>query len=97
MVLTDEDYQRIDRKVKLNGSMEEKTLAQEQMVQTKKEKKKMAKTLEIVPGIPVAEREVSWFVSRMFNPEENLWVWVRRLANLATFPILIMTIIMWLS
>ena len=47
-------------------------------------------TIEIMPDVRVERDSVSWFVSRMFNPEDNIWVWIRRIANILTFPILIM-------
>ncbi len=46
--------------------------------------------VEIMDGVETGSRNVSWFVGRMFNPEENFWVWIRRLANILTFPMLIM-------
>lgn len=47
------------------------------------------KKIEIMPGIQARESNLSWFVGRMFNPESNNWVWIRRIANLLTFPIFV--------
>ena len=51
------------------------------------------KTVEIMPDVRVDKDSVSWFVGRMFNPEDNLWVWLRRIANILTIPTLIFVII----
>lgn len=55
---------------------------------------KEIKTVEIMPDVRVDKDSVSWFIGRMFNPEDNLWVWIRRIANIMTIPMFIFVIIL---
>ena len=50
-------------------------------------------TVEIMPGVRADKDNVSWFVNRMFNPEDNVWVWLRRIANILTIPMLIFIVL----
>lgn len=50
-------------------------------------------TVEIMPEINVQKKTLAWFIGKMFNPEENIWVWIRRIANILTPVILIIVVI----
>ncbi len=53
--------------------------------------------VEITHGVRASMRNVSWFVSKMFNPEDNVWVWIRRIANILVFPLVVMVGIIMLQ
>jgi len=58
---------------------------------------KKFRDIEIMPGVTTTEENLSWFIGRMFNPEDNIWVWIRRIANILTIPILIILIVILLG
>ena len=49
--------------------------------------------IEIMPDVKVSSKHLAWFIDKMINPESNLWIWIRRIANILTFPILILMIV----
>ena len=59
-----------------------------------KKRAKEIQHVEMMPGVYADKRSVSWFISKMFNPEENIWVWIRRIANILTIPILVILLIL---
>lgn len=42
--------------------------------------------VRIAPDLVAKRRSMEWFVGRLFVPESEAWLWVRRIANLVTFP-----------
>ena len=50
--------------------------------------------IDIIKDLKVDKKNLSWFIGRMFNPEDNIWVWIRRIANLLTLPSFIILIIL---
>lgn len=50
--------------------------------------------VEIMPGVQTTRRNLVWFISKMFDPEGNIWIWLRRISNILIFPIFIMLLIL---
>jgi hypothetical protein len=58
-----------------------------------KVKKKEFEKVEIMPNVNVPDRSLSWFMQRMFMPEDDLWIWIRRMANILTIPTFIIVLL----
>ena len=65
----------------------------DQTIQKGMKKVEEIPTVEIAPGVHANKKSLSWFINKMFNPEDNLWIWIRRIANILTIPTLILVII----
>lgn len=42
--------------------------------------------VEVMKDVLVDEEAVSWFVGKMFNPEDDTWLWIRRISNVLVIP-----------
>jgi len=49
--------------------------------------------IEVMPNVKVSSKHLAWFIDKMINPESNMWIWIRRIANILTFPILVLMVI----
>lgn len=50
--------------------------------------------VEIMEDVFVDKKSLSWFINKMFNPEDDTWIWLRRIANIITIPIFIGVIVL---
>ena len=48
--------------------------------------------IEVMPDVYASKSSLSWFMTKMFNPEDNIWLMIRRVGNvlsIATFVIVL--------
>jgi len=52
----------------------------------------MNESIEVMPDVYASKSSLSWFMTKMFNPEDNIWLMIRRVGNvlsIATFVIVL--------
>ena len=58
----------------------------------KKIAESMNESIEVMPDVYASKSSLSWFMTKMFNPEDNIWLMIRRVGNvlsIATFVIVL--------
>lgn len=49
--------------------------------------------VEVMPGVYASRSSLSWFMTKMFNPEDNIWLMIRRVGNILSIATFIIVLI----